>query len=329
MNELYDIAAKMVAPGKGILAADESNRSAKKRLDAIGVESTEETRRQYRDLFLSTEGIEQYLSGVILYDETIRQKADDGTVFPQLLEKKGILPGIKVDTGAKDMSGFPNEKLTAGLDGLPERLKEYYGMGARFAKWRAVITIGDGIPTQQCIDANSFVLAQYARHCQDAGIVPMVEPEVLLNGPHDIGMSYKVTSRTLKTLFHWMKYYRVDLRGLVLKTSMVVPGNASDQKMDYAQVGKMTGKCLKKSVPKSVGGVVFLSGGQSVEDATKNLNEVAKHGPYPWGVTFSFARALQGPALETWKGNPEKVGEAREKFLERLKANAEAQQGKQ
>lgn len=328
MNELYDIAASMVASGKGVLAADESNRSAKKRLDAVGVESTEETRRQYRDLFLSADGIEAYLSGVILYDETIRQKADDGTPFPQLLEKKGIIPGIKVDTGAKDLSGFPNEKVTSGLDGLPERLQEYHGMGARFAKWRAVITIGNGIPTQECLDANAYVLAQYAKHCQDAGIVPMVEPEVLLKGAHDIKRAYREISRTLRTVFRMMQKYRVDLKGAILKTSMVVPGDASGQEMNHVQVGKMTSKCLKKNVPKELGGVVFLSGGQSAEDATENLNEVAKNGPHPWGVTFSYARALQGPALQIWKGDADKVEEARVKFLERLKANSEASLGK-
>jgi len=327
-QELYDIAAKMVAPGKGILAADESDRSAKKRLEAVGVGSTEETRRQYRDLFLSADGIEQYLSGVILYDETIRQKANDGTLFPQLLEKKGIVPGIKVDTGAKDLPGFPNEKITSGLDGLPERLKEYHEMGARFAKWRAVITIGDGIPTQECLDANGFVLAQYARNCQEAGIVPMVEPEVLLNGTHDIKRAYKETSRTLQAVFGMMKKYRVDLRGTILKTSMIVPGDKSGQDMNNSEVGRMTAKCLKKNVPKELGGVVFLSGGQSAEDATKNLNEVAKNGPYPWGVTFSYARALQGPALKIWKGDGSKVPEARAKFLERLRSNSDAQQGK-
>lgn len=328
MKSLYDIAAKMVAPGKGILAADESVASAGKRLAAVGVDSTEETRRQYRNLFLAAEGVENYLSGVILHDETMRQKADDGTPFPALLEKNGILPGIKVDAGSVPLPGFPDEEVTEGLDGLARRLKDYRGMGARFAKWRAVIRIGKGIPTREALESNAYVLARYARLCQDADIVPMVEPEVLLDGAHGMKTSYRVTKETLRTVFEFLKTYRADLRAVILKTSMVVPGSESGEKMDSSEVGRFTAKCLRAAVPKEVPGVVFLSGGQTALEATANLNEIARRGPYPWGVTFSYARALQGPPLEVWRGDASKAGEARKIFLKRLEMNALAREGK-
>lgn len=328
INILHKTVASMMADGKGVLAIDESNRSVGKRLEPIGLEVNEENRRRFRNLFLATEGAERFMSGAILFDETMHQKSDDGTLFPALLTQKGIVPGIKVDKGAKDLQNFPDEKVTDGLDGLAERLKDYYAAGARFAKWRAVIRIGDGIPTQACLDANAFLLTRYAALCQEADIVPMVEPEVLLSGAHGIKRAYKETSRTLTTLFGSLKRYRIDLGGLILKTSMVVPGKDSGEVMDSALVGKLTAKCLKKSVPKEVGGVVFLSGGQSPDEATANLSAVAKNGPLPWGVTFSFARALQGPSLAIWKGDDANLPAARVEFLKRLETNSEARLGK-
>ena len=326
-NALHEIASQMMQKGKGLLAADESNNSVPKRLDPIGLESTPENRRRFRDLYLSAPGAEEYMSGVILYDETLRQNASDGTPFTELLTSKGIVPGIKVDAGAKDLEAFPGEKLTEGLDGLADRLKEYHDLGARFAKWRGVINIGKGIPTQEMIDANAFVLAIYALRCQEAGIVPMVEPEVVLKGSHTIETAEQVTTNVLKTCIAQLKKYKVDLKGTIVKTSMVVPGSDSGQPMNPEQIGEATARCLRASIPEDIGGVVFLSGGQTSEQATANLNAVAKHGPFPWRVTFTFARALQYPALEIWAGKDENIEKAREAFLERLKANAAASMG--
>lgn len=327
LNDLQATVKAMMTKGKGLLAADESNNSVPKRLDPINVESTPENRRRFREVFLGAPGAEQYMSGVILYDETLRQSASDGTPFPKLLASKGIVPGIKVDAGAKDLPNFPGEKITEGLDGLADRLKEYYGLGARFAKWRAVINIGEGIPTQEAIDANAFALAVYALRCQEAGIVPMVEPEVVLKGPHSIERAEEVTTNVLKTVIEELKKHRADLEATIVKTSMVVPGSESGQPMNPDQIAEATSRCLRASIPDGVGGVVFLSGGQTPEQATVNLNAIAKLGPYPWPVTFCYARALQYPAIDVWAGKDENVGKAREAFLERLKANAAASIG--
>ncbi|MBD3251313.1 fructose-bisphosphate aldolase class I [Candidatus Uhrbacteria bacterium] len=318
---------QMMQKGKGLLAADESNRSVPKRLDPIGVESTPENRRRFRELYLSAPGAEEYLSGVILYDETLRQADSDGTPFAKVLSDRGIVPGIKVDAGAKDIAAFPGETLTEGLDGLADRLTEYYDLGARFAKWRAVIHIGKELPTQEMIDANSLQLALYALRCQEANIVPMVEPEVVLKGKHTIEKAEDITTATLTSLIEHLQKYRVDLKTTVVKTSMVVPGSASGQPMNPEQVAEATARCLRATIPDEAGGVVFLSGGQSSEEATMNLNAIAKLGPYPWNVTFTFARALQYPAIEIWAGKDENIKKAREAFMERLKANAAASIG--
>jgi fructose-bisphosphate aldolase class I len=326
-KELYKIAEAMMTKGKGLLAADESNKSVPKRLDPIKVKSTPENRRRFREVFLGAPGAEEYMSGVILYDETIRQADSNGTPFPKLLTDRGIVPGIKVDAGAKDFPNFPGEKITEGLDGLADRLKEYHDLGARFAKWRAVINIGKGIPTQESIDADAFILSIYALRCQEAGIVPMVEPEVVLKGSHTIEKAEEVTTNVLKTLIGQLQKNRVDLKGTIVKTSMVVPGDESGQPMNPDQIAEATARCLRASIPDEIGGVVFLSGGQSSEQATANLNAIAKLGPYPWNVTFCYARGLQYPAIDVWAGKDENLDKAREAFLERLKANAAASIG--
>lgn len=325
---LQETVSKMMQKGKGILAADESNGTADKRLAAIEVEGGEENRRRYRDLFLSTPGIGQYLSGVILYDETIRQKALDGESFLKKITDEGFVPGIKVDTGAKDFPGFPGEKITQGLDDLDKRLSEYFDMGARFAKWRAVITIGEGLPTDVDIEANAEALARYAGLCQEAGIVPMVEPEVLLSGSHGMDRAYEVTVKTVKKVFEELEKYRVWIPGVILKTSMVLPGNKSGETKSPEEVAEATVKYMKEAVPENVGGVVFLSGGQSPEEATENLDAIAKLEPLPWEMTFSYARAIQGPVLEVWKGRDENLEKAREVFLGRLQELVEADAGR-
>lgn len=299
-QKLESIAKLMVQDGKGIIAADESNKSCEKRFDAVGLESSEETRRQYRQILLTTPGIQEYLSGAILYDETFWQKNDGGKPFRDQLAELGILPGIKVDGGLIDLPGFAGEKITQGLDGLPERMKKYQEAGAAFAKWRAVITIGDDIPTDACIDANAFVLAQFARICQDHNIVPIVEPEVLFDGKHTIEVCEKVMQKTYRMLFDLLRYYRVHLPGLVLKTSMILPGKDSGLPIDNADVANRTSAALKSFVPPEVGGVVFLSGGQDARDAYVNLSKIKQAGPYPWGLTFSFSRAIQDSVLKLW-----------------------------
>src|SRR3989344_831427 len=330
MNQeiLKQTVSKMMASGKGVLAADESNETADARLEAVGVEAGEENRRRYRDLFLSTLGIEKYLSGVILYDETIRQTALDGEPFVKKLVRLGIVPGIKVDRGAKDLPNFPGEKITEGLDGLSERLTEYFEMGALFAKWRAVITIGENIPTDADIDANADTLARYAGLCQAAGIVPMVEPEVLLEGTHSMAQAEEVTTKIVACMCAKLSEYRVWLPGTILKTSMVVPGNKSGEVRIAEEIAEATVRYLKTAVPENMGGVVFLSGGQTPEEATLNLDAIAKHEPLPWEVTFSYARALQGPVLEVWRGKDENIKSAREVFIKRLKESVLADQGK-
>lgn len=325
---LKDTVSKMLQKGKGILAADESNGTADKRLGAIEVEGSEMNRRRYRDLFLSTDGIENYISGVILYDETIRQEALDGQLFVQKLNEKGIVPGIKVDTGAKDSIDFPGEKVTEGLDGLEARLKEYFDIGARFAKWRAVITISESLPTDKAIEVNAEILAKYSKKCQEAGIVPMVEPEVLLDGSHTMERAYEVTARVVKKVIEALKKEDVWLPGVILKTSMVLPGNKSGESKTPSEIAEATVRYLRESVPEELGGVVFLSGGQSPLEATENLDAIAKLEPLPWEIAFSYARAIQGPVLEAWKGKDENVEEARGVYIERLKELVEADQGK-
>ncbi len=326
---LANTAKQMVARGKGILAADESNATCNKRFQAVGVPDTEEMRRAYRELLLCAEGNEQYLSGVILFDETIRQKDSSGVPFTDILKKKGIIPGIKVDKGPVDLAGHPGEVVTQGLDGLRERFSEYKSLGAGFAKWRAVITIDSekNLPTDEAIRANSAVLAMYALLAQEADIVPMLEPEVILEGSHTIEVAEAVTARTIKMMFEEMKRFGVYLPGVILKTSMVVPGNKSGQAMDAMDVATRTSRVLKENVPAEVGGVVFLSGGQSPLDSTKNLNEIAKMGPYPWGVTYSYSRGIQQPVLELWKGDMTKVAEAQTVYMGRLSESSKASLG--
>lgn len=323
-QELKETISSLMQTGKGILAADESNSTAGKRLASVGVENSEENRRLYRELFLSTKGIEQYLSGVILADETVRQNNNEGKPFVTHLRELGIVPGIKVDGSTFDFPGFPGEKLTAGLDGLRERLQEYYKLGARFAKWRAVITIGDGIPTDECIHTNSILLALYARLCQEEGIVPILEPEVIYDGDHSIEKAEEVTTKTLSTVFYQAKRYKADLSCLILKTSMVLAGKKYSEESTAEEVGKYTVRTLKNSVPQEVPGIVFLSGGQDPVPATEHLDAITAYEPLPWELAFSYARAIQGPALEIWKGDDANLEKAREEFIERLKMNVSA-----
>ena len=327
LEALNDIALAMVAPGKGILAADESTGTIKKRFDTIGVESTEENRRAYRDLLFTAPGMEKYISGVIMYDETIRQKAADGTPFAELMQKLGVVPGIKVDKGAKDLALCPGEKVTEGLDGLRERLIEYYGLGARFAKWRAVITIGDDIPSNTCIETNAHALARYAALCQEAGIVPIVEPEVLMDADNSIEECYEVTSHTLKTVFDELYKQNVALEGMVLKPNMIIAGKKCAEQASPEQVAEMTLACLLNYVPAAVPGIAFLSGGQSDELATQHLNLMNQMGPHPWELTFSYGRALQAPALKAWGGKTDNVEAAQKAFLHRAKCNGAAHDG--
>lgn len=332
-EKLEDIARALVAPGKGILAADESSGTIKKRFDSIQLTSTEDARRDYREmLFRSTDSMTNYVSGVILYDETIRQKAKDGTSLVDVMKAAGSIPGIKVDTGAKPLAG-PTEKIetvTEGLDGLRERLADYYKLGARFAKWRGVITIADGAPTWNCIKANSHALARYAALCQEAGIVPIVEPEVLMDGPHanhDIDECYRVTEWTLRSVFRELYDARVMLEGMILKPNMVIAGQKASKQASAAEVAEKTLKCLKSTVPASVPGIAFLSGGQSDEAATQHLSLMNASGPLPWALTFSYGRALQAAALSAWGGKPENVAAGQRAFTHRAKMNSLAALG--
>lgn len=327
-GKLASIAKKLVAPGKGILAADESTPTIKKRLDSINVESTEKTRRDYRGMLFATRGIEQFISGVILFDETIRQGAGDGTPFPKLLAKRGIIPGIKVDKGAKDLASFPKEKVTEGLDGLRERLAEYYELGARFTKWRAVISIGRGIPTKQCIDANAHALARFATLSQEAGLVPIVEPEVLMTGTHTITRHAEVTLKTLEVVFSELKKYKILLSGIILKPNMVASGLDSSNQVSTEVVARTTIDVFRKIIPKQVPGVCFLSGGLSPETATQHLDSMNQLGKQPWELSFSFGRALQGEALETWGGKEENVPSAQKAFYRRALRVSAARYGK-
>jgi fructose-bisphosphate aldolase class I len=313
-NDLHEIAKALVADERGILAADESSGTIEKRFDTIKLESTEENRRAYRDMLFTTPGLEEFVSGVILYDETLRQSASDGTPFAKLLSGKGIIPGIKVDLGAKELAGAPGETVTEGLDGLRERLVEYGGLGAQFAKWRAVIAIGEGIPTAYCIEANAHALARYAALCQEQGIVPIVEPEVLMDGDHDIETCYRATKRTLHKVFDELYHQRIDLEGMLLKPNMVLSGKDCPTQASADEVADSTLKCFGETVPSAVPGIVFLSGGQSDEQATENLNAINSRGAQPWVLTFSYGRALQAPALAAWGGSADKV-EAGQSFL--------------
>lgn len=324
---LESVAQALVAKGKGILAADESMGTIKRRFDSIKIESNENNRRAYREMLFATKGVEEAISGVILFDETIRTKASDGTPFPELLAKKGIIPGIKVDKGPVDLPEFPGEVVTEGLDGLRGRLKEYKELGAKFAKWRAVITIGDEIPTYTCLQANGHALARYAALCQEAGIVPIVEPEVLLDGNHTIERSQEVTEKTLKVTFSELFLQRVHLEGMILKPSMVVSGKDNPRQAGVEEVAQRTIQCLKRTVPAAVPGIAFLSGGQSAVSATEHLNAMNKLGPHPWQVSFSYARALQDPALKAWKGEAGNVTTAQRIFYHRAKMNSAARSG--
>lgn len=327
LMELNKIAEAMVAPGKGILAADESSGTIKKRFDAIGVESTEENRRDYREmLFRAGEGM-KYISGVILYDETIWQNAKDGTPLIEIIKKAGAIPGIKVDEGTKPLPNCPGEVVTAGLDKLPERLPKYYERGARFAKWRAVIDIGPGKPSYTCVSANAHALARYAALCQEYNLVPIVEPEVLMDGDNDIDTCYQVTEWVLKETFMQLYYQKVALEGMVLKPNMAVPGKKSAKKASVQEVAEKTVRLLKNCVPAAVPGIAFLSGGQSDEEATAHLDAMNRMGPFPWKLTFSYGRALQHAPQKTWAGKPENVAAAQRVFSHRARMNGLATLG--
>ncbi|MEA2975654.1 MAG: fructose-bisphosphate aldolase, class [Alphaproteobacteria bacterium] len=329
LAELNKVAEAMVAPGRGILAADESSGTIKRRFDAIGVECTEDNRRDYRELmFRSTEAMSKYISGVILYDETIRQKAKDGTPLVKVIEKAGSLPGIKVDKGIKPLPFCTGEVITEGLDGLGERLAEYRKLGAKFAKWRAVVDIGPGIPTYNCIKANAHALARYAALCQQEDIVPIVEPEVLMDGDHDIDRCFEVTEQTLKIVFNELFDAHVQLEGIVLKPNMIVPGKKSGKKASVQEVAEKTVAVLKLCVPAAVPGIAFLSGGQSDELATAHLDAMNKIGGLPWKLTFSYGRALQAPVQKTWGGKSENVAAAQRAFAHRAEMNGLAALGK-
>ena len=331
MGDIAQTASALVAPAKGILAADESTSTIKKRFDAIGVESTEPNRRTYRELLFRTPGIAQFISGVILYDETIRQKAADGTPLVKILKDQGILPGIKADVGAKPLAFSPAEVVTEGLDGLRERLIEYRELGAVFSKWRAVITIGDGIPTPYCIETNAHALARYAALSQEQMIVPMVEPEVLMDGDHTIDRCLEVSLATLREVFAQLARQRVQLEGMLLKASMVLSGKGAPTRASPDEVARYTVNCFKESVPAAVPGIVFLSGGQSDEEATVNLdaiNRYAARAGAPWQLSFSYGRGLQAAPQKVWSGKAENVAAAQRAFFHRAKLTAAARVGK-
>lgn len=326
-DELHATAKALVSAGKGILAADESDGTIKKRFDTIGVESTEEHRRSYREMLFTTPGVEDYISGVILFDETIRQSTADGTPFPQLLALKGIIPGIKVDKGAKPLALTDRETITEGLDGLRARLEEYRGLGARFAKWRATYSISDRLPSEYCIWTNAHALARYAALCQEARLVPIVEPEVLQDGTHAIERSHHVTALVLDAVYRELFDQRVDVFGTLLKPNMVLSGYDASNRAGQDKVAEVTLKCLYKHVPAAVPGIVFLSGGQSDEDATSHLNAINARGPHPWELSFSYGRALQAPALKAWVGKPENVDAGQRAYYHRAKMNSAARTG--
>ncbi len=329
LDELNGIAKKMVAKGKGLLAADESNATIAKRFDKIGVANTEDNRRDYREmLFRSTSAMKEHISGVILYDETIRQKAKDGTPLVSLIEAAGAVPGIKVDAGAKPLAGQPGETITEGLDGLRERFVAYHKLGARFAKWRAVIDIGAGIPSYNCVNANAQALARYAALAQENGIVPIVEPEVLMDGDHDIATCERVTGWVLESVFSQLFYAGVRPEGMILKPNMIVPGKKCAKQNSVEEVAAATVRVLKRAVPSSVPGIAFLSGGQSDEDATAHLSAINAIGNLPWAVTFSYGRALQAAPQQAWSGKAENVAKAQAAFAHRALMNSLAATGK-
>ena len=327
MSELQQIAERLVAEGKGILAADESNGTMDKRLDAAGVEPSEEMRRALRELLFTTEGAAEHISGVILYDETFRQSTTDGTPFPRLLEDQGVIAGIKVDAGAKLLAGSDDEKITEGLDGLRERLSEYHEGGARFAKWRAVLAVDDHQPSRYCVHANAHALARYAALCQEAQIVPIVEPEVLMDGEHTIDRSEKVTAEVLSVVFAELRAQRVSFEGMLLKPNMVLAGYECPDQPDDEEVAERTLRCLRRHVPAAVPGIVFLSGGQSDEDATKRLDVMNRMGPQPWEISFSYGRGLQAAALTTWRGERDKVQAAQTQYRHRARCTGAARRG--
>jgi fructose-bisphosphate aldolase class I len=326
-NELEAVAHSLVVKGKGILAADESFPTIEKRFKSIGVPSTEESRRTYREMLFTTEGLGDFISGVILFDETIRQKTKGGKPFPEVLAGRGIIPGIKVDGGAKPLAGFPNERVTEGLDGLRDRLAEYRALGARFTKWRAVITIGVGIPTAYCIQANAHALARFAALSQEAGLAPIVEPEVLMDGDHPIERCEEVTSEALTHVYFQLQGHRVFLEGTLLKLNMVVAGKACQRQASVPEVAETTLRCLRRTVPAAVPGIVFLSGGQTPQQATEHLNAMSTLGPQPWEIAFSFGRALQEPALEAWHGERANVEAGQRALLHRATCNGAARMG--
>jgi len=329
MNLLSKTAAAMVAKGKGLLAADESAGTCEKRFSSVGVECNEPNRRAYRDLLFTTNGIEEFVSGVILFDETLRQNTVAGNQpFAEYLQKKGIIPGIKVDKGVHELALSPGEKVTEGLDGLRDRLAEYFRLGARFAKWRAVITIGEGMPSHSCLYANAHALARYSALCQEASIVPIVEPEVLLDGNHTIERCYEASEATLSALFAALRAYNVSLEHTILKASMVLPGRDCLKQAGAGQVAEYTVRCLKRTVPAALPGVVFLSGGQSDVNATAHLNAMASMPNLPWPLTFSYSRALQNPALNAWRGSRDNVAAAQQAFYHRARMNSLASQNK-
>jgi fructose-bisphosphate aldolase class I len=320
-------ARAMVAPGKGVLAADESTGTIEKRFRAVGLESTSETRRAYRNLLFTCPGVESQIGAVILFDETIRQAADDGTAFPELLAARGMIPGIKVDRGATPLAGAPDEKVTEGLDGLRERLEEYRALGARFTKWRAVITIGPGRPSEYAIRVNAQTLARFAALSQDAGLVPIVEPEVLMDGSHTVEDSQEATARTLKAVFAELVAQRVRLEAMLLKPNMVLSGYDCPEQASHAQVAAWTVRTLRRHVPAAVPGIVFLSGGQTDEDATANLDALNRVGGQPWELSFSYGRALQAAALRAWSGDPANVPDAQRVFADRVAQTGAARSG--
>jgi fructose-bisphosphate aldolase, class I len=327
-QDLSATARALVAKGKGILAADESFGTIEKRFKSISIASTEEHRRAYREMLFTTKDIGNYISGVITFDETLRHKGANGVPFPKLLDKAGVIPGIKVDTGAKDLAGYPGEKITEGLDGLRERLKEYHALGARFAKWRAVITIGNDIPTRFCIDANAHALARYAALCQETSIVPIVEPEVLMDGDHTGERCDEVTTTTLESVFFHLHAHRVSLEGMLLKPNMVIPGKKCATKWSAKQIAAATVRCFLRTVPAAVPGIVFLSGGQTPQEATANLNAMNAMGTHPWELSYSYGRALQDEALKAWAGKADAVVAGQKMFSHRGRMVSAARFGK-
>jgi fructose-bisphosphate aldolase class I len=331
INKLSDIAKRLVSKNKGVLASDESSPTIKKRFDSIGIESTENNRRDYRELLFSTNGIEDYISGIILYEETLFQKLDDGNLFIDLLKDKKIIPGIKVDKSTQNMTGFNDEKITEGLDGLYERIENYHSQGAKFTKWRAVITIGNSIPTNECIELNAIYLARYALISQEVGLVPIVEPEILMDGDHSINSCYEATDKTLNEVFNQLDKHKVNLSGILLKPNMILSGKESLNRADKNYVAEMTLKCFKNIIPKDVPGIIFLSGGQSDLESIDNLdaiNKLAKQtGNIPWELSFSYGRGLQSSTLSKWEGNSDNVQIAQNEFIDRCKMVSDARNG--